>query len=135
MAAKVKIFGVDYEVREVSTQQLYDRPEHKSEKGAASLNSVIGHGGKFFGGLCDGHNCNLFINSNIKRLQKRRKIFIHEVLEAIDQEAALGMKHNQIEQIANGLLMAGLINTKGFVSSKDDSDGPKKRKKRAVKKG
>ena len=130
MPSKVKIFGVDYEVREVTVKELYDRPEHIGEKGAASLNNVIGHGGKFFGGLCDGHNCNLFINSNIKRVQKRKKIFIHEVLEAIDQEAALGLKHNQIEQVANGLLMAGLIKTDGYVSKGNDLEKPKRKRTR-----
>jgi hypothetical protein len=130
MPPTVKIFGVDYGVFEVTTKQLYERPEHAEVGAKQALDKVIGPSGRWFGGLCDGHNCNLFMNKSI-RTQKRKKIFIHEVLEGIDQEAVLGLKHNQIEQIANGLLMAGLVKTEGFVTE----DGKKKRKKRTSKTG
>lgn len=125
----INILGVNYEVVECSPKEIFEREEYKGDAEQALLKNAIGSDGILFGGLCNTQACTIYVNSEIKNEKKRTKILLHEVMEAIDHEALLGLKHNQIEQIAGGIFMTGRFNTNSVMKSIPYAKVSRKRKK------
>lgn len=121
----IKISGIEYEVLEVTPEQLYAQPDYDTKEKKESLDRLLGPNGENFGGMCDGQACKIFINSEISNRSKRIKVLAHEIMEAIEHENLLGLKHNQVEQIANALLTSNIIALDKFIRP----NAPKKKSK------
>lgn len=118
----LKIMGIDYEVICLSPEALVRLYfDENGEEGVAGLERIVGRGAQHFGGLCDGGKARLFVNSEMP-IDKQEKVLLHEVLEAVDGETCIQLKHNQIEAISNAFFLSSLLssnkNLKGWFGNR-----------------
>lgn len=129
----IKIMGIKYQVLCLTPSDIIKLYfDEQGEEGVASIERVVGRGAQHFGGLCDAGKSRLFVNSEMP-LDKQEKVFFHEILEAVDGETIIGLKHNQIEAVANAFFMSGLASTnksfKGWFANADKESKKKPNKK------
>ena len=104
---KINVMGIDYEIIQLTPEaviRVYAESPHNEE-----VNKLLGEKGEHFAGLCDAQDCKIYINIGIP-LEKKKKILIHEFVEAIDQESITELEHVKMQAITNAFFISGIVN-------------------------
>jgi hypothetical protein len=104
---QVKIMGIDYSVVQVGATEVVEA--FKDSPHFASVKELVGENGENFAGLCDAQKCVIYIFKDLPQ-DKKEKVFVHETIEATDQECLLELPHSRIQEITNLLYMNELLN-------------------------
>lgn len=104
---QVKVMGIDYAVVQISAIDVVNA--FKDSPHFNNVKELIGQEGENFAGLCDAQKCVIYIFNELPE-DKKEKVLIHEIIEAVDQECLLELPHYRIQEIANLLFMAEPIN-------------------------
>lgn len=91
---KVKILGVTYKVKFVDN--LLDDPDAKKCLSAEDRkkNALIGY--------CSPNTLTIFLSKNTAK-QNLTSVFIHEILEAINSQLALNIRHADLDRLETAL--------------------------------
>lgn len=103
---QVIVMGVPYEIIQIMPLdliKLYEETLH-----ADDIKKLFGDKCENFSGLCDAQESKIYINIQLPP-EKKRKTFIHEFIEAMDQESILELAHIQMQAIANTFFLAGIV--------------------------
>ena len=105
---QIMVMGVPYEIIQimpVDLLKLYEetRPDHVED-----IKKLFGEKCINFSGLCDAQISKIFLNVQLPP-EKKRKTFIHEFIEAMDQECITELTHVQMQAIANTFFLSGII--------------------------
>ncbi len=104
---QVKIMGIDYTVVKISAMDVVNT--FKDSPHFNSVKELIGQEGENFAGLCDAQKCMIYIFNELPQ-DKKEKVLVHEIIEAIDQECLLELSHSKIQEITNLLFTNEPIN-------------------------
>ncbi len=104
---QVKIMGIDYDVIQISAIDVVNA--FKDGPHFDNVKELVGQQGENFAGLCDAQKCIIFIFNELPE-DKKEKVLIHEMIEAIDQECLLELQHARIQEITNLLFMGEPLN-------------------------
>jgi len=100
---QVKIMGIDYSVVQISAIDVVNA--FKDSPHFNNVKELIGQEGENFAGLCDAQKCVIYVFNELPQ-DKKEKVLVHEMIEAIDQECLLELAHSRIQEITNLLFMA-----------------------------
>lgn len=103
---QIIVMGVPYEIIQImplDLLKLYDESLH-----ADDIKKLFGDKCENFSGLCDAQANKIYINIQLPP-EKKRKTFIHEFIEAMDQECILELAHIQMQAIANTFFLSGIV--------------------------
>lgn len=104
---QVKVMGIDYEVIQISAMDVVNA--FKDSPHFGNVKELIGQEGENFAGLCDAQKCIIYVYNELPE-DKKEKVLIHEIIEAVDQECLLELPHFRIQEITNLLFMSEPIN-------------------------
>lgn len=104
---QVKIMGIDYDVIQISAIDVVNA--FKEGPHFENVKELVGQQGENFAGLCDAQKCIIFLFNELPE-DKKEKVLVHEMIEAIDQECLLELQHARIQEITNLLFMGEPIN-------------------------
>lgn len=99
---QVTVMGIAYGIIQVSPSVVI--ASFKDSPHLANVKELVGAEGENFAGLCDAQKCIIYIFNGLPD-DKKRKTLIHEMIEAVDQEALLNLEHYRIQELTNLLFI------------------------------
>jgi len=116
--SKINILGIEYNIKIISFSELSRYYNNDSEEQFVFLKKIIGESGEFFGGLTDFQNCIIWINKDMNQ-DRIKKILVHEIMEAINQEIQGELDHVLLQSITNALYSTNLINLDSILNDEE----------------
>jgi len=114
---QIAIMGINYEILQLTPKGLMDTFEGTAH--VESLKKLFGDQCQNFSGLCDAQCLKIYLNVDLP-YEKKEKVFIHEVVEAMDQESCLELNHIQMQAIANTFFLSGIVNIKELLKNEPE---------------
>jgi hypothetical protein len=103
---QIMVMGVPFEIIQLmplDLLKLYEESLH-----ADDIKKLFGEKCENFSGLCDAQASKIYLNIQLPP-EKKRKTFIHEFVEAMDQECITDLSHIQMQAIANTFFLSGIV--------------------------
>jgi len=103
---QIIIMGIPYEIVQIMPAdllKLYADSLHTED-----VKKLFGEKCENFSGLCDAQVSKIYLNIQLPP-EKKRKTFIHEFIEALDQECITELSHMQMQAIANSFFLSGIV--------------------------
>jgi hypothetical protein len=100
--------GVPYEIVQIMPIDLFKLYEETRPDHIEDIKKLFGEKCINFSGLCDAQISKIFLNIQLSP-EKKRKTFIHEFIEALDQECITELTHMQMQAIANTFFLSGIV--------------------------
>jgi hypothetical protein len=114
---QITVMGIPYEIIQLRAKDVieaFKKGQHLEE-----VKKLVGDEGQHFAGLCDAQLNKIYLNSELPGV-KIEKTFIHEFVEAIDQESCLELTHVQMQAITNAFFLAGIVNVKELLKNEPE---------------
>ena len=114
---QIMIMGVPYEIIQIIPTdliKLYEESLH-----AEDIKKLFGEKCENFSGLCDAQSSKIYLNTLLPP-EKKRKTFIHEFIEALDQECITELSHIQMQSIANAFFLSGIVDIEGLLKDEPE---------------
>lgn len=115
---QIMVQGIPYEIIQIMPADLLKLYESK-EVQTDQLKKLFGDSCENFSGLCDAQCDKIYLNSQMP-FEKKKKTFIHEFVEAMDQECITDLSHIQMQAIANTFFLSGLVNLEELLKNEPE---------------
>jgi len=114
---QVMVMGIPYEIIRLRPKDVIEA--FKVGPHLGEVKKLVGDEGENFAGLCDAQLTKIYLNNDLPEV-KIEKTFLHEFVEAMDQEACLELTHVQMQAIANAFFLAGIVNVKELLKNEPE---------------
>jgi hypothetical protein len=113
----ISVMGISYEIIQLLPDDLFKLYENSQHEEA--LTKLFGEKCINFSGLCDAQNQKIYLNIKMTD-EKKEKTFMHEYVEAMDQECCLELGHIEMQAIANSFFLSGIIDVKELLKNEPE---------------
>jgi hypothetical protein len=114
---QIIVMGILYEIIQLRSKDVI--AAFKTGQHLEEVKKLVGDEGQHFAGLCDAQMNKIYLNSELSEV-KVEKTFIHEFVEAIDQESCLELTHIQMQAITNAFFLAGIVSVKELLKNEPE---------------